>query len=59
MQVIWQVSTCSLLLLLKIVIIHKFECSKIYAGENLPSEQTDMKQLGPTKAVLFVLTPVL
>lgn len=58
MQVIWQVSTCSLLLLLKIVIIHKFECSKINAEENLPSEQTDVKQLDPTEVVLFVLTPV-
>lgn len=40
------------------MIIQKFKCSQICAEENLPSEQTVMKQLGPTKVVLFVLTPL-
>jgi len=38
--------------------MHKFQGSEICAEENLPSEQMDVKQLSPTKVVLFVLTPV-
>lgn len=60
MRIIWQPSIVYLpfLLLLKIMIIQKFECSQICAKENFPSEQMGMKQLGPTKVVLFVLTPL-
>lgn len=60
MHIIWQLSFVylSFLLLLKICDNSKFESSQICAEENLPSEQTDMKQLGPTKVVLFVSTAV-